>query len=161
MWTDPTTLKLEAVPVTFQADGLCVDLASVLQNYHDCRRRESVCGKVKRARTSSGRDFDAFFEKDLLWTQAGDVGGVTEEALLATRSPVVAVGLEAPVSQSRYVKLPRSFTDEVRSKRSESKATTRPMDTKNAAVKKLELKVGCRLIIPEKLARCSGGWTCR
>lgn len=94
----PTAVTLEAVPVTFRADVVRVDLASVRQNYDAYCRLEGGRGEAERAGASSVVDIDDLFENDLFWTEAGDAKCLMEEALLATRSPVAAVGFKVPVS---------------------------------------------------------------
>lgn len=79
------------------------------------------------ARASGGVDLVSLSEENLSWTKAGDIYGVTEEALLATRSLITAVGHEMWVIMKGCVKLLHSLAGELRSKRSKCDATIRQL----------------------------------
>lgn len=76
-------------------------------------------------KASSGTYFDSLFEKDFVWTEVDDAGGITGQALLAMQNLLSAVRSEVPVSKREYVEPLRSLAAEVRSKRSGFKATAR------------------------------------
>lgn len=130
----PTTVTLDAVSVTLRADVLRADLASVRRDYNDYRRQEGGRGETERARDSGLLVLDVFFEKYLLWTEAAYAEGVTEEALLATRSLVSAVRNKLPLSKREHVELLWSLDDGVQSKRSEFKAMTQKLAAKVSRV---------------------------
>lgn len=104
-----TTVTLEAVSVILCAEVSRAYLASILQDYNDYCLQQSGRGEAERVRASSGVHFDALLEKDLLWIEANDAEGVTEEALFATRSMVSAVEFEIPVPRKGYMEILRSF----------------------------------------------------
>lgn len=92
----PTTVTLAAVLVTFHAGVSGVALASTRQDYDAYRRREDERGEADRAGASGEVGLDAMLWKDLVWADADDTQGITEEALLVKSSLVSAVGNEVP-----------------------------------------------------------------
>lgn len=74
-------------------------------------------------------------------TKAADEDGVTEGALLATRSQVVVVGHEGSVSKEWYVKLLRDLVGDVHLKHSECEAMKQQLDARVAKVEEFKLKV--------------------
>lgn len=60
-----TTVTLKTVPVTFCAHVSRVNLPSIRRGYNDYCRQKGGRDEAKRAWDSSGRDFDASYEKDL------------------------------------------------------------------------------------------------
>lgn len=95
----PATVTLVAVPVKCLVVVPRVDLVSIWQDYDDNRRQEGDSSKAEHVEASNGVCHHALFEKYFLWTEAGDSGGASEEALLATGSLVLVIGFEVPVSK--------------------------------------------------------------
>lgn len=84
-----TVMALTAVPVTFRAGVLRVDLALIRQAFNDYCAHGGARGKSELAEVSRRVGFVMLFDKDLLRSNDGYVQTVTEEMLLATRSLVL------------------------------------------------------------------------
>lgn len=80
-------------------------------------------------------------EEDLLYGQAVDAGDVTQEALGATHSLVMAVGHDVPVLENVLFDVVRALEDEIQKVQSESDATTRQISQKDGNIRQLDLKV--------------------
>lgn len=119
------TVTLDDNPVTFPVNVSRVDLASDRQDYDDYRHRDDDHGEAERAAASAGVDLDSSLDKDLLWTEAGEADGVTEEALLSKRYLVSVVTYDVLVSKKGCFDLLRSLAGEVQSKRSECEPKVR------------------------------------
>lgn len=85
------------------------------------------------------------------WADAGDAGGVTGEALLATRSLVADVSPEVAISKKGFVEPLWSHAGDVQLTRSEFMVITWQLHARATKMDELELKLGCWRM---RLERC-------
>lgn len=94
----PITVTLDAVPVTFHANMLRVDLLWFGRITMNNDGRLVVRGEAELAGSSGGVDFDALLENNVLFAEAVDTLAIQKETLPAVISLVGAVRYEVRVS---------------------------------------------------------------
>lgn len=86
-------------------------------------------------------DLNKLWENALLCAEDEDAVGVTEEALVATRTLITAVGHKLLMSEMGYTELLCSFATKLRSARRESKCAARNLAVRMAKVGDIEFKL--------------------
>lgn len=92
-----TTFIFAAVPALFRDKRRLLVISGV------CRDYDKYHGLNANPEPASAIDYDALFDQNLLWGQAGHAVELSEQRLNGTRMLVKEVGCAVPVSKKGYV----------------------------------------------------------
>lgn len=137
--TVPSSIALPVEPVIFCGGFERTLLEAIECDYDDYPSRGEGSGKVSGKIDEHVVDLIALLEVVLLWAESGDVGDVSEEALVVTRTIITAVRHEVPVFKKGYMELVCSFFTEAQSACLESEVPAPRLADQGANVGVLEL----------------------